>query len=209
MIARGLEHPALQAIGTDEVREEHVREPERERGVDDDEGDPPHVEARQRVPLRAGAEEAALERAEHEFEVHGLRTGPPAPDAPEQRGDEEHGQHDRQPEQHQRRPVGGPEHGAERGQLARAEVDQQGGPPVDPDPRQRDEQRDQRVRHHPTPLQEAALRDARPEPASRAVLVHRGQHAHGGALRHGANASTGSPWRGLPPGAFVPRSVVT
>ena len=201
MIEGRAEHPLAEPFDTDEVGEEHVREHERDRAVDRPSDRAPGRQLR--------ALEPALDRAEHELEVHGLRTSPTAPDAAEQRGDEEDRDDDRQPEQHEDEAIGRPEHGAEHRELAGDEIEQQRRTPADRDERQGHEQRDQPVADDLAPAQEPAAREARVQPAARAVLVQRRQDAFG-KRRHGACANGWMRWPSrILPGRFLPRSVIT
>ena len=193
MLGRRLEHPALEAVGADEVREEHVRQREREPG-EDDELEPA---APPRGVLAAVALEQALDRAEHELEVDRLRAAPAAPHAPEQRGDEEHGDHDGDAEQREQEAVGRAEHAAEQRDLARHEIDEHGRATADAEPRQEDEDGDQRIRDPPPVSPEPAPRELRMKEVARAVAVHRRQHfRRRQVLGHflapsGSNAPTG------------------
>ena len=182
VVERRVEHPVGEPVRAHEVGQEHVREPERDRRVDHPLEHALGVDAALRVELVllcGRALEPALDRAEHELQVDRLRAPPAAPHPAEQRRDQEHGQHDGQPEQHQQEPVARPEHAAEHRKLARDQIEQQRGPAVDPDERERHEHRDQGVPDHATPAQEPAAGEPRVDPVAGAVLVEGRENALG------------------------------
>ena len=149
---------ALPALRTQEavvVGEGVLGEHERDGGVDDVAQDD-HVRrgglARVAAPPRR-ARKQALDRAEDELHVHGLRTRPPTPHPTEERGEEKDDPDGAHEEQHQEHRVGGEERRPEQSELAVHDVEEDRRPPVDFHVREHREERNEEVPQHPTTIE--------------------------------------------------------
>ena len=215
MLDRRAAHPHHETIDPDEVRQERVREEERQHEVHRVLREPPRMQLSPRVlavelhRTAPAALEQALDRPENEFHVHRLRTGPPAPDAPGERRHQEDSDEDAEHEQHQQQRVGREERRAENREPAKRQVEQDERHPVPAQVRDDEEDHHQRVRDGTPAHPELSGRQLRTDPPAGSVLVHRRENAADRDRRRHFSRGTSTPCGGFGFGGFEPCSVNT
>ncbi len=174
---RAREDPLRQPVRSHEPCEKGVRKMRRdddEHGVHRDA--PPRRHARLRVGVRL-AEEEPLERAVDELHVDRLRARPSAPDASEDRREQEDAEEDGEKQQREQQGLGRAEDRAEEDELALDEVEEDRRHPADRRPRDHRVEHDEDPRHHEPPSPPRAVARLGSKPAAASVLLQRGEDA--------------------------------
>jgi hypothetical protein len=166
------ENPLSQVCSPDEVVEESVGEKGGDEEIDEDlhgaspAGDFPGAFA-------GLAFKEPFDGAIDELHVDGLRAGPSAPDAAEDRGEHEDRDEDDHQKQCEQECVGGEEGFAEEGESAIDDVEEDGGLAVDVDVGDGGEDDDEQVGDRAAHMPEAPGEQAGLEPSARTVGVER------------------------------------